>query len=232
MKEQFNRSEMVLGTGSTAKLNNSSVIIFGLGGVGSYVAEALARAGIGKITIVDNDIVSESNINRQLCALHSTVGKAITDVVAERINDINPDCQITKINDFYLPENSSWFAPETYDYVIDAIDTVSAKLDIIEKCFGKGIKIISCMGTGNKIDPTKFRVSDIYSTSVCPLCRAMRAELKKRGVEELNVVWSDEYPIKPNENLTDNKRVPGSVSFVPGCAGLIAASKVINDLCR
>jgi len=229
---QFNRQEILLGKGSTALLAGKSVIIFGLGGVGSYAAEAIARAGVGRITLVDSDSVSLTNLNRQLCALHSTIGKNKTEVVAARIADINPDCSVTCINEFYLPENAQDFHLEEYDYVIDAIDTVSAKLDIAERCFKSNIPVISCMGTGNKLDPSRFTVSDIFKTSVCPLCKVMRAELRKRGVKKLNVVWSDEEPIKPAESgeETAKRSVPGSVSFVPGAAGLICASKVIKDL--
>ena len=230
MNEQFLRSEMLLGESSTEKLNSSRVILFGVGGVGSYTAEALARAGVGNITLVDNDCVSLSNINRQLCALHSTVGKDKVSVVTERIKDINPDCKVTALKKFYLPDDCGWFNPGDYDYVADAIDTVSAKLDIAEKCFRQGVPVISCMGTGNKLNPSLFRISDIYKTSVCPLCRVMRAELKKMGVTSLNVVWSDEVPVKPASSKEDNGRVPGSVSFVPGAAGLLMASKIITDL--
>lgn len=227
---RFMRSGMLLGAQGLEKLKNSNVILFGLGGVGSYTAEALARAGIGKITLVDSDKVSVSNINRQLCALDSTVDKYKTEVVAARIYDINPDCSVKIITDFYLPENSEKFNLTDYDYIADAIDTVSAKIDLAVKAQEYGIPIISCMGTGNKLDPSAFRISDIYKTSVCPLCRVLRYELKKRGVKKLNVVWSDEIPIKPESE--ENSRVPGSVSFVPGAAGLIMAGKIINDICK
>lgn len=227
---RFMRSGMLLGAQGLEKLKNSNVILFGLGGVGSYTAEALARAGIGKITLVDSDKVSVSNINRQLCALDSTVDKYKTEVVAARIYDINPDCSVKIITDFYLPENSEKFNLTDYDYIADAIDTVSAKIDLAVKAQEYGIPIISCMGTGNKLDPSAFRISDIYKTSVCPLCRVLRYELKKRGVKKLNVVWSDEIPIKSESE--ENSRVPGSVSFVPGAAGLIMAGKIINDICK
>lgn len=204
------------------------VILFGLGGVGSYTAEALARAGIGNITIVDGDRVSESNINRQLCALHSTVGEYKTDVVEKRIKDINPLCNVVKITGFYIPGQSDDIDLTCYDYVVDAIDNVSAKLQIAEICFVNGVKLISCMGTGNKLDASLFRISDIYETLVCPLCRVMRRELKKRGINSLTVLWSPEEP-KVNPEAS-GMRIPGSVPFVPGCAGLQIAGKVILDL--
>ncbi len=231
---QYLRSEMLLGRESTDILKNKSVILFGLGGVGSYTAEMLARAGIGRITVVDNDTVSVTNINRQLCALHSTVGKAKTEVVKERILDINPECKVTAIKKFYLPENSEEFNLGDYDYIADAIDTVSAKIDLAVKSQELDIPMISCMGTGNKLDPTQFTVSDIFKTSGCPLCRVMRSELRKRGIKKLNVVWSAEEPLKPsetNEN-TGKRQTPGSLPFVPPVAGIIMAGKIITDLCR
>lgn len=229
---QFLRSEMILGADSTEKLKSKNVILFGLGGVGSYTAEALARAGIGKLTIVDSDCVSATNINRQLCALHSTVGKSKVEVVKERILDINPECKVTALEKFYLPENSAEFSLEKYDYIADAIDTVSAKIDLAVKSQELSIPIISCMGTGNKLDPTRFTVSDIFKTSGCPLCRVMRSELRKRSVKNLCVVWSPEEPVKPAEtNEASGKRqTPGSLPFVPGVAGLIMAGKIITDL--
>lgn len=229
---QFQRSEMLLGGASTEILADKSVILFGLGGVGSYTAEALARAGIGKITVVDSDVVGETNLNRQLCALHSTVGMKKTEVVKSRILDINPNCAVTAIDKFYLPENSEEFSLGEYDYIADAIDTVSAKLDLAVKAQELGVPIISCMGTGNKLDPSQFRISDISKTSVCPLCRVMRYELRKRGVKSLNVVWSPEEPQKPAETdeVTGKRAVPGSLPFVPGAAGLMMAGKIILDL--
>lgn len=229
---QFLRSEMILGENSTDNLKNKNVILFGLGGVGSYTAEALARAGIGKITVVDNDVVSVTNINRQLCALHSTVGKPKVEVIKERILDINPQCEVTALQLFYLPENSAEFRLEQYDYIADAIDTVSAKIDLAVKSQELSIPMISCMGTGNKLDPSRFTVSDIYKTSGCPLCRVMRTELRKRGIKKLNVVWSDEVPVKPAETdeNTGKRQTPGSLPFVPGAAGLIMAGKIILDL--
>lgn len=229
---QFLRSEMILGENSTDNLKNKNVILFGLGGVGSYTAEALARAGIGKITVVDNDVVSVTNINRQLCALHSTVGKPKVEVIKERILDINPQCEVTALQLFYLPENAAEFRLEQYDYIADAIDTVSAKIDLAVKSQELSIPMISCMGTGNKLDPSRFTVSDIYKTSGCPLCRVMRTELRKRGIKKLNVVWSDEIPVKPAETdeKTGKRQTPGSLPFVPGAAGLIMAGKIILDL--
>ncbi len=229
---QFLRTEMILGKESTDILAGKKVILFGLGGVGSYTAEALARAGIGSITIVDNDIVSVTNLNRQLCALRSTVGKAKVDVVKERILDINPNCKVIALQKFCLPENSDEFNLSNYDYIADAIDTVSAKIDLAVKAQALGIPIISCMGTGNKLDPTRFTVSDIFKTSGCPLCRVMRTELRKRGVRKLEVVWSPEEPVKPaatNEE-TGKRQTPGSLPFVPGIAGLIMAGKIILNL--
>lgn len=231
---QFLRTEMILGENSTSILSRKNVILFGLGGVGSYTAEALARAGIGKLTIVDNDVVSVTNINRQLCALHSTVGRAKVEVVKERILDINPDCEVTALQKFYLPENSDEFNLENYDYIADAIDTVSAKIDLAVKSQEYGIPMISCMGTGNKLDPSQFTVSDIYKTNGCPLCRVMRTELKKRGIKKLNVVWSPETPVKPSQTDEDSgkRQTPGSLPYVPPVAGMIMAGKIILDLTR
>lgn len=228
--ERFSRTALLLGENAVDKLNNSRVILFGLGGVGSYTAEALARAGVGNITLVDSDSVSVTNINRQLCALNSTVGRLKTDVVKERILDINPNCSVTVKNEFYLPgENTICFSD--YDYAADAIDTVSAKIDIAVRCYEENIPLISCMGTGNKLDASRFRISDIYKTDTCPLCRVMRNELRKRGVKKLNVVWSDEEPSTATVN-DGSRHAPASVSFVPGAAGLIMAGKIISDLCK
>lgn len=233
-QSQFLRSEMILGSNSTDVLKGKNVILFGLGGVGSYTAEALARSGIGRLTIVDNDTVSVTNLNRQLCALHSTVGLPKVDVVKARILDINPDCSVTAVQKFYLPENSSEFSLESYDYIADAIDTVSAKIDLAVKSQELGIPLISCMGTGNKLDPARFTVSDIFKTSGCPLCRVMRNELKKRGVKKLNVVWSPEEPVRPlqTDENSDKRQTPASLPFVPPVAGMIMAGKIITDLAR
>ena len=229
---QFLRTEMILGKESTNILASKKVILFGLGGVGSYTAEALARAGVGTLTIVDNDTVSVTNLNRQLCALQSTVGKAKVDVVKERILDINPECKVTALQKFCLPENSDEFNLGDYDYIADAIDTVSAKIDLAVKAQELGIPMISCMGTGNKLDPTMFKVTDISKTSVCPLCRVMRTELRKRGVRKLDVVWSAEEPVKPTETneVTGKRQTPGSLPFVPAAAGLVMAGKIILNL--
>ena len=231
---QFLRSEMILGEKSTVMLKNKSVILFGLGGVGSYTAEALARAGIGRLTIVDNDTVSVTNLNRQLCALHSTVGMPKVDVVKARILDINPQCEVTAVQKFYLPENADEFNLESFDYIADAIDTVSAKIDLAVKSQTLGIPLIACMGTGNKLDPSRFTVSDIFKTSGCPLCRVMRNELKKRGIKKLNVVWSPEEPVKPLQTYENSgkRQTPASLPFVPPVAGMIMAGKIITDLAR
>lgn len=220
----FSRTERLIGEDALRKLQNSNIIIFGLGGVGSYTAEALARSGIGKMTVVDKDTVDITNINRQLYALRSTVGKPKAEVAKARILDINPECEITAIQKMYLPENSEDFNLSQYDYIIDAIDNVTAKIDLAVKAEQLGIPIISSMGTGNKLDPTAFKVSDIYKTSVCPLCRVMRTQLKKRGVKKLKVVYSEEMP------KTDGERTPASISFVPPAAGLIIAGEVIRDI--
>ncbi len=232
MKEEFEREAMLLGEDSIQKLNNSYVALFGLGGVGSYAAEALARSGIGRILLVDSDVVSRSNVNRQLCALQSTIGKYKVDVVAERLLDINPDLIIEKSYDFVLPENISAFDFKNFDYVIDAIDTVSGKLAIIQSANEHNVSVISCMGTGNKLDPTALTVTDITKTSVCPLARVMRRELKKRGIAHLKVVFSTEEPKEQKYTVkTESKKIPpASVAFVPSVAGLIAASEAIKAL--
>ena len=226
---EFTRSELLLGKSSINKLKEKKVIVFGIGGVGSYVCEALARTGIGSITVVDNDTVAESNINRQIIALHSTVGMNKVDVVAERIKDINPMCEVIKKQMFYLPENADEINLEEYDYIIDAIDTVTAKIDIIIRANVLNIPIISCMGTGNKLDPSELKIADIYKTSVCPLARVMRRELKQREIKKLTVLYSEEKPILPD---SDNPRIPGSVSFVPSVAGLMIGGYVIKELIK
>ncbi len=225
--EEFIRTEILLGKEAMERLKNSSVIVFGAGGVGSYVCEALARSGVGAITVVDNDTVSISNINRQLIALHSTVGRAKVDVVKERIYDINPACRVTARKLFYLPETASEIDLSEYDYIIDAIDTVTAKLDIICRADALGIPIISSMGTGNKLDAERLTITDIYKTAVCPLSRVMRRELKARGIARLTVLFSPEPPVKPN---SDDARTPGSVSFVPSVAGLLIGGYVVREL--
>ena len=233
MSLQHSRTEMLIGKDALEKLKSAHVAVFGVGGVGSYTVEALARAGVGAIDLIDNDTVSESNINRQLIALHSTVGKSKVSVAAERIADINPECQVQTFNRFVLPENLCDFDIAKYDYVIDAIDTVSAKIALAVECDRLGVKMISSMGTGNKLDPTRFEIADVYKTSVCPLARVMRTELKKRGVKKLKVLFSKEEPIKI-ESVSDGHRraIPASISFVPSAAGLIIAAEVVKDLIK
>ncbi len=237
--EQFVRTEMLLGAEVLEKLQNAHVAVFGVGGVGGYVVEALARSGVGKFDLIDNDTVALSNINRQIIATHSSVGKDKVDVMKERILDINPTAKVTVHKCFFLPENSGEFDFGKYTYIVDAIDTVTAKLELIVRANEAGVPIISSMGTGNKLDPTRLEVSDIYNTQVCPLARVMRTELKKRGIKKLKVVYSKEQPIKrekkENEQITSEntgriKDVPGSVAFVPSVAGLIIAGEVIKDI--
>ncbi len=228
MKEELVREAMLIGEDAVSRLEKSYVALFGLGGVGSYAAEALARAGVGRLLIVDSDTVSKSNINRQLCALQSTVGKYKTDVVAERLLDINPDLKIEISREFVLPENIDTFDFSQFDFVIDAIDTVSAKLAIAERCIASNTKMISCMGTGNKLNPLLFSVTDISKTDTCPLARVMRRELKKRNILHLPVLYSTEKAIVPAH--PDEKPVPSSISFVPSVAGLIAASEAIKSI--
>ena len=230
-ENQFERTALLLGKASVERLARKRVAVFGVGGVGGFVCEGLVRAGIGAIDIVDKDIVALSNINRQLIALHSTVGKNKVDVLEERLKDINKNLIIKKYKCFFLPETSETFDFREYDYVVDAIDTVTGKIELILKAKEAGVPIISAMGAGNKLDPTAFQVSDIYKTSVCPLARVMRRELKKRGVEKLKVVYSKEEPIKPQFEEGEEV-VPGSVSFVPPVVGLIIAGEVVKDLIR
>lgn len=230
---QFKRTELLVGKDKIDKLKNVKVAIFGIGGVGGYVCEALARSGISSFVLIDHDIVSETNINRQIIALNSTVGKYKTDVMKQRILDINPSAIVEERRCFYLPENAQEFDFSEYSYVVDAVDTVTAKISIIMRAIESNVKIISSMGAGNKMDPTKFQISDIYKTSVCPLAKVMRHELKKRGVKKLKVVYSTELPMTPAEIIKDEnngKIIPGSMSFVPSTAGLILASEVVRDL--
>ncbi len=229
----YQRTKMLIGNDAVEQLKKSKVMIFGIGGVGSYVAEALARAGVGELVLIDKDVVSKSNINRQLIALNSTVGKAKVNVMKERIFDINPNIQVTSIEKFCLPENVDEFFENKADYVVDAVDTVSAKLALAEKCKELNIPIISAMGAGNKLNPQDFMVSDIYDTKVCPLCKVMRRELKKRGIESLKVVYSQEEPVKSGEiDQESGKSIPGSISFVPSTMGLIIAGETIKDLIK
>lgn len=229
MKEEFEREVSLLGEDAVEKLSRSYVALFGLGGVGSYAAEALARSGVGRILLVDSDVVSRSNINRQLCALQSTVGRNKVDVVAERLLDINPDIIIEKCYSFVLPENISDFNFEEFDYVIDAIDTVSAKIAIAEASTKAQTPMISCMGTGNKTDPSALKITDLAKTSICPLARVMRRELKARGITHLRVIFSEEEPHRAIKNA-EGKPVPASVAFVPSVAGLLAASDAVKEI--
>ena len=224
----FSRLELMFGKESVQKLKTKKVIVFGIGGVGSYVVEALARSAVGKIDLVDNDIISTSNINRQLIALNSTIGKNKTDIAKQRLLDINSELDIETYKMFFLPENKNEIDFSKYDYIIDAIDTITSKIALVECANKYNIPIISSMGTGNKINPTMLEVSDIYKTSVCPLARVMRQELKKRNIKNLKVVYSKETPIKIQN--TKEKNVPSSNSFVPSVCGLIIASEVIKDL--
>lgn len=232
MTEFLSRTELLFGKAQVEKLKNSHVCVFGVGGVGGYVCEALARSGVGKLTLVDNDSVSISNINRQIFALTSTVGKMKTSAAKERLCDINPKIEIKEYNMFYLPENEDEIDLTQFDYVVDAIDTVTAKIHLAKKCDELNIPLISSMGTGNKSDPTQFEVTDIYKTSVCPLARVMRTELKKRNIKKLKVVYSKEQPQKVVADSSNGRHAPGSCAFVPSVAGLIIASEVIKDLIK
>ena len=225
MKEQFARTELIIGEDGTEKLRNSSVLLFGVCGVGSYVAEALARAGVGTLTLVDNDIVDVTNINRQIQALHSSIGRPKAQVMAERIRDINPDCNVTAVECFFMPDTSEQFDFSEYDYVVDAIDTVTGKLAVIEKAYRQNVPVISSMGTGNKLDSSAFRIERIEKTRVCPLAKVMRKELRSRGIEGVKVLYSEEEPIKHQGG-----RTPGSISFVPSAAGLMIAGQVVRDI--
>lgn len=229
MENQFSRTENLIGTNALEVLKKTHIAVFGIGGVGGYVTEALARAGIGAIDIIDNDTVSITNINRQIIATHSNIGLSKTEVMKQRLTDINPNITVISYNTFFMPENSSLFDFTKYDYIIDAVDTVTAKIELAVKANESAVPIISSMGTGNKLDPTKFEVSDIYKTSVCPLAKVMRYELKKRGVKNLKVVYSKEEPIK---TFSTDPRTPSSISFVPSVAGLIIAGEVIKDIIK
>jgi len=227
MSETFMRTELLLGTEAMERLKNSRVAVFGIGGVGGYAAEALARSGIGSLDLIDNDTVAESNLNRQIIALRSTLGRYKTEVMRERILDINPRAKVEVHNCFYLPETAEQFDFRKYDYVVDAIDTVTGKIGLVMQAQEAGTPIISSMGAGNKLDPTAFEVTDIYQTSVCPLARVMRRELKNRGVRSLKVVYSKEVAREP---LIKERKMPGSTAFVPSVAGLILAGEVIKDI--
>ncbi len=233
MENQFSRTALILGEKGIKRLSDSRVIVFGLGGVGGYAVEALVRSGLGAIDIVDNDEISVSNINRQIYALHSTVGMAKVDVAEKRIFDINPDCKVKKHKVFFMPENSGQFDFSDYDYIVDCIDTVKGKIEIVVQAKKCGKPVICSMGAGNKVNPCEFEVSDIFDTSVCPLAKVMRSELKKRGIKDVKCVFSAEKPLLPGEMLTaenGKKLIPGSNAFTPSVAGLIIAGEVIKDL--
>lgn len=234
MKEQFSRTRLLLGEAAMERLAGARVAVFGIGGVGGHAVEALVRSGLGEIDLIDSDTVSESNLNRQLIATHSTVGRYKVDVMEERIKDINPQAAVHKYQCFFLPENAGQFPFEAYDYVVDAVDTVTAKIELVLKAQAAKVPVISSMGAGNKLDASAFRVADIYQTSVCPLAKVMRRELKKRGVKHLKVVYSQEMPLTPESSgkmpPEGRRAVPGSVAFVPSVAGLIIAGEVVKDL--
>lgn len=248
MLTQFSRTELLLGKEGMERLKNARVAVFGVGGVGGYVCEALVRSGVGSFDLIDDDKVCLTNLNRQIIATCSTVGKYKVDVMKERMLDINPDVQVETYKCFFLPENADDFPFAEYDYVVDAVDTVTAKIELVMKCQSMGVPIISSMGAGNKLDASAFQVADIYKTKMCPLAKVMRRELKKRGVKKLKVVYSEEKPTKPIEDMaiscrthcicppgaahkcTERRDIPGSVAFVPSVAGLIVAGEVVKDL--
>lgn len=231
MADIFDRTRGVIGDNGLEKLKNSRVAVFGIGGVGGYVAEALARSGVGSLDLIDRDVVSVTNINRQIVALGSTVGKYKTEVMKDRIADINPDCKVVEHRLFYLPETADEIDLSQYDFVVDAIDTVTAKLELAVRTKALGVPFIACLGTGNKLDPTKLQIADVSKTSVCPLARVMRRELKARGINHLTVLYSTEEPIR--STVTENgKPVPASTAFVPSAAGLIIASHVVRELIK
>ena len=248
MLDQFSRTQLLLGAEAIEKFKNSRVAVFGIGGVGGFVVEGLVRSGIGAFDLIDDDKVCLTNLNRQIIATRKTVGKYKVDVMKERILESNPDAKVTTHKCFYLPDTAEEFDFSAYDYVVDAVDTVSAKIELVLRAKEANVPIISCMGAGNKLDPTRFEVTDIYKTSVCPLAKVMRRELKKRGVKKLKVVYSKEEPIKPSEDMaisckqncicppgaehkcTERRAIPGSVSFVPSVAGLIIAGEILKDI--
>ncbi|HWT74627.1 MAG TPA: tRNA threonylcarbamoyladenosine dehydratase [Mobilitalea sp.] len=248
MLNQFSRTELMFGKDGMEKLKNARVAVFGIGGVGGYTVEALARSGVGSLDLIDDDKVCLTNINRQIIATRKTVGKFKVDVMKERVLEINPDVIVTTHQCFYSAETADQFDFSQYDYIVDAIDTVSAKIEMVLRAQAKNVPIISCMGAGNKLDPTRFEVTDIYKTSVCPLAKVMRKELKVRGVKKLKVLYSQELPHKPLEDMaiscktncicppgairkcTARRQIPGSNAFVPSVAGLIIAGEVIKDL--
>ena len=230
--EELSRTSALIGESNVQKLKEKKVIVLGVGGVGGYVCEALARTGVGQIDLVDSDKISLSNINRQIIALHSTVGQKKVEVMKSRIGDINKNIVVNAFDKFITKDNLDEFNLKNYDYVIDAIDTVSSKIAIAELCYNEGINVISSMGAGNKLNPCAFKVADIYKTTVCPLARAVRTELKKRGVKKLKVVYSDETPVALPQIDEEGKRVPSSIAFIPSVAGLIIAAEVIKDLTK
>ena len=250
MLNQFSRTQLLLGAEAMEKLKGARVAVFGIGGVGGYVCEGLVRSGVGAFDLVDDDKVCLTNLNRQIIATRKTVGKYKVDVMRERILEINPDCDVCVHKCFYLPETAAEFNFSDYDYVVDAVDTVTAKVTLVLEAQKAGVPIISCMGAGNKLDPSRFRVADIYKTQGCPLARVMRTALRKRGVKKLKVVYSDEIPTRPIEDMsiscrshcicppgakhkcTERRDIPGSTAFVPSVAGLIIAGEVVKDLSR
>ncbi|HIY29056.1 MAG TPA: tRNA threonylcarbamoyladenosine dehydratase [Firmicutes bacterium] len=229
-KEQLSRTALLLGDDAVERLSQARVAVFGVGGVGGFAAEALARSGIGALDLIDGDVVSLSNLNRQIIALHSTVGKAKTEVMAQRIQDIDPDIRLTLHTCFFTPENAGDFDFTQYDYIIDAVDMVTAKIQLAVQAQAAGVPIISSMGAGNKLDPSAFEVSDLYKTSVCPLARVMRRELKVRGIRKMKVVYSKEEPRKVDGPTENGRHIPGSIAFVPSAAGLVLAGEVIREL--
>ena len=236
MEDQFSRTKLLIGEEGLNKLKNSTVAIFGIGGVGSYTAEALVRAGVGNLIFIDKDEISITNINRQIHSNMNTIGKSKVEAMRERALEINPDINIKVFNEFYMPESADKMIDRGYSYIVDAVDTVTAKIDLVVRAKLNDIPIISAMGAANKLDPTKFEVTDIFKTSVCPLARVMRRELKARNIKKLKVVYSKEEPIKNTTNedssVDGKKLIPGSISFVPSVMGLIIAGEVIKDLIR
>ncbi|MEL7568740.1 MAG: tRNA threonylcarbamoyladenosine dehydratase [Dehalobacterium sp.] len=248
MLDEFSRTTLLIGRVALEKLRNSKVAVFGIGGVGTFVVEGLVRAGIGKLVLIDDDSICLTNFNRQLHATRKTIGRPKVEVMKERILEINPKAEVVTHQKFYLPEYADELIKDDYDYIVDAVDTVTAKIDLAINAKKRNIPVISCMGAGNKLDPTKFEVADIFNTSVCPLAKVMRKELRKRGIESLKVVYSKEEPIKPRESEDSScnencicpegstrhcltkRQVPGSISFVPSVAGLITAGEVVKDL--
>ena len=250
MLTQFSRTQLLLGKDSMEKLNDAHVAVFGIGGVGGYVCEALVRSGVRRFDLIDDDKVCLTNLNRQIIATRKTVGKYKAEVMKERILEINPDCEVNVHKCFFLPENADDFDFDNYDYIVDAVDTVTAKIELVMKAKEKNVPIICSMGAGNKLDASMFKVSDIYKTKVCPLAKVMRRELKKRGVRKLKVVYSEEQPIRPIEDMsiscrthcicppgakhkcTERRDIPGSVAFVPSVVGLIIAGEIVKDICK